>query len=338
MKKPVSIPHEFAPQDVIFTCWPADAALWEENLEPAQAEFGAFLNLLTGAGETLQPVTVLAATEQAEKSAHSALGGKARILRSVYGDVWARDTGPVFRMGAHGMEAVQFRFNGWGGKYELPGDDDVAGIIADLAGVPLREVELTCEGGALEFDGAGGVLTTRQCVLSPFRNPDRSEKEVERLLRETLGVETVYWIEDGLNFDHTDGHVDNIARFLAPGVVVCQSPSGDDDPQADVLIAIRDQLKAMKTPGGNRFEVIEIPSPGRIEDADGAPMPASHMNWVSAGNRIVMPVYDEVRGNLAARALQDVLVDKTILTSPARSILSGGGAFHCVTCNLPRML
>jgi agmatine deiminase len=331
-----SIPHEFDPPEMIFTCWPADESLWEDDLEPAQAEFGAFLNLLLGEGETPAPLTVLVATEQAEASARAALGGKAKIVRAAYGDVWARDTGPVFRLTDTGREAVQFRFNGWGGKYELPGDEAVAGTIADLARVPLRQVDLTCEGGALEFDGAGGVLTTRQCVMSPFRNPDRSEAQVEQMLRETLGVDTIYWINDGLHFDHTDGHVDNIARFLSPGRVVCQVPSGDDDPQADVLIAIRDQLRAMKRPDGQPFDVIEIPSPGRVEDADGQPAPASHMNWVSAGERVVMPVYDEHRGKLAARALQDALVDKTILTSPARSILSGGGAFHCVTCHLPR--
>ncbi|GJL97611.1 MAG: hypothetical protein DHS20C06_14280 [Hyphobacterium sp.] len=335
MIQPVSIPHEFARQDQIFTCWPADAALWEDNLIPAQDEFSQFISLLAGDGELAQPVTILAATEQAEKSATAALGDRARVVRSAYGDVWARDTGPVFRFRDGEREAIQFRFNGWGGKYELAGDDEVGGVIADLADIPLRKVDLTCEGGALEFDGVGGVLTTRQCLLSPFRNPGRSESVVEDLLRETLGVENVYWIERGLHFDHTDGHIDNIARFIAPGVVVCQTALNSDDPQADVLTEIAEQLRAMKMPDGTPFKVIEIASPGRVEGAGGNPAPASHMNWVAAYDRLIMPIYDENSGEIAARALQDALPDKKVLTSPARAILTGGGAFHCVTCNLP---
>jgi agmatine deiminase len=336
MTHPVSIPHEFTVQDRIFTCWPADAALWEDNLIAAQAEFSQFVNLLAGEGETLQPVTILAATEQAKESAKAALGDRARIVSSAYGDVWARDTGPVFRFRDGEREAVQFRFNGWGGKYELAGDDEVGGVIADLAETPLKKVDLTCEGGALEFDGIGGVLTTRQCLLSPFRNPGRSESVVEDLLRDTLGVETVYWIERGLHFDHTDGHIDNIARFIAPGVVVCQSARDAKDPQADVLAEIAEQLRAMKMPDGTPFKVVEIPSPGRVDGDAGNPAPASHMNWVSAFDRLIMPIYDEKSGEIAARALQDALPDKKVLTSSARAILTGGGAFHCVTCNLPR--
>ncbi len=335
MTQPRFIPHEFANQAMIYTCWPAAADLWEDNLEPAQAEFARFVSLLAGEGETAQPVTVLVATEQAKQSALAALGDRVEIVHAAYGDVWARDTGPVFVVGPDGPVAVRFRFNGWGGKYELAGDETVAETIAGLAGVPLRDVATVCEGGALEFDGAGGVLTTRQCVLSPFRNPDASEAEIEAQFREILGVEAVYWIDDGLHFDHTDGHVDNIARFIAPGVVVCQSPSGDNDPQADVLTAISRQLKAMTMPNGTPFRVVEIPSPGRVEDEDGEPMPASHMNWVIAKDRVIMPVYDETCGKAAARALQDALPGRKVLTSPARAILSGGGAFHCVTCNLP---
>jgi agmatine deiminase len=337
MKNPFSIPHEFAPQDRIFTCWPADPDLWEADLEPAQDEFAQFVSLLAGAGKTAQAITILASTDQAAASARAALGNRAEIVRADYGDVWARDTGPVFRLRKGRREAVQFRFNGWGGKYELPGDDEIGGVIADLAGVPLKKVDLTCEGGALEFDGAGGVLTTRQCVMSQFRNPDRTEADVEDLFRETLGVDTIYWIDRGLHFDHTDGHVDNIARFVAPGVVVCQSPNGADDPQGQVLQEISAQLRRMRLPDGTAFRVIEIPSPGKVEDEDGKPMPASHMNWVSAFDRIIVPIYDENSGNSAAQALQDALPEKKVLTSPARAILSGGGAFHCVTCNLPRM-
>lgn len=197
---PVHIPHETAPVRCIFTCWPSAADLWEEHLEPAQAEFAGFLKALTEPsvlGETLDLV-VLAATAQAEASARQSLGSRAQVVREAFGDVWARDTGPVFLTDHGEPTAVRFRFNGWGGKYDLPGDDTVGGAIARLAGARERTVNLVAEGGALEFDGEGTLITTRQCLLNPNRNPGLSEAEVTDRLKSALGIRKVLWIDEGL--------------------------------------------------------------------------------------------------------------------------------------------
>ncbi|WP_304075028.1 agmatine deiminase family protein [Maricaulis maris] len=329
------LPHETARQSRLFTCWPSDADLWEDNLQPAQAEFAAFLTAVTEPSATGGAValTVLAATDQAEASARQALGERATIVRAAFGDVWARDTGPVFLRDRGEAVAVRFRFNGWGGKYELAGDDTVGGVIARLAGATERRVDLVAEGGALEFDGEGTLLTTRQCLLNENRNPGRSEAEVEAVLKQALGVETVLWIDEGLLADHTDGHVDNIARFAAPGVVVCQSPWGDDDPQAEALEAIAAQLAEMTDARGRRLDVRRIPSPGRIDLGDGDIVPASHMNWVIGPRHVVVPVYDQTAGDAAVAALRDIFPHHEVVGSPSRAILTGGGAFHCVTCH-----
>jgi len=334
---PVHLPHETAPVRRIFTCWPSDAGLWEDDLLPAQAEFGAFLRALTEPSRdgTRLDLVVLAATGQAEASARQALGGRARVVRASFGDVWARDTGPVF-LRDHGEDvAVRFRFNGWGGKYELPGDDTVGGEIARLAGARERRIDLVAEGGALELDGEGTLITTRQCLLNANRNPGLSQGEVETVLKDALGIRKVLWIDEGLVADHTDGHIDNIVRFARPGVVVCQAPAGDDDPQAGVLTAIARQLSQMTDACGRRLQVHTIPSPGPVDLGDGETVPASHMNWVIGPRNVVVPTYDTPSAPAALAALQRLFPHHTVVGSSARAILTGGGAFHCVTCHQP---
>lgn len=333
MTAPLHIPHETAAQAVIHTCWPADAGLWEENLDPARAEFASFVSHLV---RGRQGVTVHAATEETQRDVRSRLGDTVTIVRNPYGDVWVRDTGPVFAVSDGQLKAVRFRFNGWGGKYALDGDQQIGLAVAALAGAKLNEIDLVCEGGALEFDGEGSVITTRQCLLNANRNPGLTEAQVEDRLKEALGISAVIWLDEGLIGDHTDGHVDNIARFIAPGIVACQSASGSDDPNAKIFDAIARQLESARDAKGRKLEVVRIPSPGRITDEDGEPKAASHMNWVIAPGTVVIPSFNaHVEGALAV--LKPYFAKHTLAASPSLHILSGGGSFHCVTCNQPRV-
>lgn len=328
------IPHETAPQRAIHTCWPAATDLWEDDLPESEAEFAAFLKQLARPGPDGHgvPIVVYAATARAEANARRALP-KAKIVRADYGDVWARDTGPVFALDDGALKAIRFRFNGWGGKYDFPADQGIGEAIAREAGAEEVRVDLVGEGGALEFDGAGTVITTRQCLLNSNRNPGKSEQGVEDILKEALGVRKVIWIDEGLVGDHTDGHVDNIARFIRPGVVACQSPSGADDPNAKVLTEIARQLEKARDGNGTPLQVVRIPSPGRVE-MDGEPAAASHMNWVIGRGSVVMPVYNE-QGRKAQEVLARAFRGRRVETASANAILTGGGAFHCVTCNEP---
>ncbi len=322
------VPHETEPQTVIHTCWPAAADLWEEDLEPARAEFAAFLS---AAGA---PVTVYAATAEAEADARRRMTGKVRVIREPYGDVWARDTGPVFVTGEGGLTAVRMKFNGWGGKYELAGDQTLGERIAKAAGAAIVHADFICEGGALEFDGQGTLITTRQCVLNANRNRAFTEADFEARAEALFGVTRVIWLEEGLIGDHTDGHVDNIARFAAPGVVVCQAPSGPGDPNAKILIQIRRELKRATDAQGRRLKVLTIPSPGFVEGHDGGPAVASHMNWIVGPKTVVMPGYNTLAKD-AGRALQGAFPGRRVVARESNAILTGGGSFHCVTCNQP---
>lgn len=336
MSDKVFIPHETAPQAALHACWPAAADLWRADLAPARAEFARFLTLTAAAGEDGRalPLILYAATQEAEADARRRLGRLARIVRAPYGDVWTRDTGPVFVRNGAGLDAVRFRFNGWGGKYQLEGDQSIGAVIAAEAGAPVAPSDLICEGGALEFDGEGAVITTRQCLLNPNRNPDWSERDVDAELERVLGVKKVIWLDEGLIGDHTDGHVDNIARFAAPGLVVCQTAAGADDPNAKLYAEIARALRAAKDAKGRRLEVIEIPSPSRVETEEGGPAAASHLNWVIGPRHVVMPAYN-ARAREAVRALQPAFSNRTVVASDANHILTGGGAFHCVTCHQP---
>ncbi len=324
------VPHETEPQSVIHTCWPAAADLWEEDLEPAREEFAAFLKA-SGA-----PLTVYAATPEAEADARRRLTGRFAVIREAYGDVWARDTGPVFVTGEGGVKAVRMGFNGWGGKYELSGDQTIGARIAAEAGAEVVQADFTCEGGALEFDGQGTLITTRQCVLNANRNRAFTEADFEARAEALFGVTKVIWLQDGLIGDHTDGHVDNIARFAAPGVVVCQAPAGPGDPNAKILTRIRRDLERATDAQGFRLRVVAIPSPGFVESLDGGPAAASHMNWIVGPKTVVLPGYND-RAQEAARALRAVFPGRRVVVRGSNAILTGGGSFHCVTCNEPAL-
>jgi agmatine deiminase len=320
------IPAEWSPHKAIWTAWPSDPLLWQDDLEPARAEVGAMVRALA----TGDKVKLLASGELAAAAARAACGDAAEVIEAPFGDIWLRDTGPIFT--ADGG-ALGFAFNGWGGKYVLDHDSSVSKRIAERAGARFRPHEFILEGGAVEMDGEGTLLTTRQCLLNLNRNDDWSEDAAEKALKAALGVTKILWLDEGLANDHTDGHIDNLARFVAPGRVVVQAPSGDD-PNADVLQAIADALDAMFDARGRPLEVIRIPSPGLVEDEDGDAVPASHMNFVIGNEAVVVPTYSEY-ANAAIEALAPLFSGRRVIGLSARAILTGGGGFHCITQQEP---
>jgi agmatine deiminase len=312
--------------------FPSHADLWEDNLAPAQAEVEALARALAGPGA--EQVRLLVHGEAAMDRAEALLGDVdgVDLVAARFGDVWVRDTGPIFL----GRDAAAgFAFNGWGGKYDLPGDDTIGDDIAAAAGARLARYPFVLEGGALDHDGEGTVLTTSQCLLHPNRNGAWREADAEAALREALGARKVVWLGNGLLNDHTDGHVDNLARFVAAGVVACPIAFGLDDPNADVYDAAARALAGATDAAGRRLRLARIPSPGRVLGEDGHRVPASHMNFVIANGAVIVPTYDLVAGNLAVQALETVFPDRAVIGLPAKALLSGGGSFHCISQQQP---
>jgi agmatine deiminase len=271
------------------------------------------------------PVHLLASGAEAAAAARAATGAAAEVHDMAFGDIWLRDTGPIFMAE---REARAFRFNGWGGKYDLPGDSDLADRVAAEAGAGLTRFDLVLEGGAIDTDGQGLLLTTEQCLLNPNRNPGLDRRDIEAVLRAALGVRRVVWLGEGLANDHTDGHVDNLARFVAPGTVAIPVAAGPDDPNAAAFADAR----ARAADAG--LLVLDMPSAGRFE-LGGEIAPASHMNFVIANGQVVVPLYGGASDQAAVRALARAFPRHKVTGLPSVHLLSGGGSFHCITQQQP---
>ena len=328
-----TVPAEWSPHRAMWLGFPSHEDLWEDNLAPAQDEVEALARALAGPGG--ERVRLMTGSDAGEAEARRRLDGVAgvEIVPGRFGDVWLRDTGPIFL----GPDAcVGFRFNGWGGKYDLPHDDEVAAQVAGAAGATLVQSAAVLEGGALDHDGEGTVLTTRQCLLNPNRNAGWTEAVAEAALARDLGARKVLWLGDGLLNDHTDGHVDNLARFAAPGVVVCPMAFGRGDPNAEVYDAAAGALAGMTDAAGRRLRVVRIPSPGWIEAGGVGGVPASHMNFIIANQAVILPVYGEgLAASLAAQGLAEVFPGREVIALPSNALLTGGGSFHCISQQEP---
>lgn len=286
------------------------------------------------AGPGGERVRLLACGEAAVETARALTGGTSgiEVEAARFGDVWLRDTGPIF---LNAREAAGFHFNGWGGKYELAGDESIGDDIARAAGAGLTRHDFVLEGGALDHDGEGTVLTTRQCLLHPNRNGTWRATDAEAALARSLGARKVIWLGDGLHNDHTDGHVDNLARFVAPGVVACPMAFGLDDPNASAYDAAARDLAGASDALGRRLKVIRVPSPGKVVDEEGLRVPASHMNFLIANSAVIVPTYGEIAGTFAVEALAAAFPDKQVIGLPSSALLSGGGSFHCISQQQP---
>ena len=324
------VPPEWAPHKAMWLGFPSHAELWGEDLREAQSEVAALARALAGPGG--ERVRVLTGHPTGESAAREMLGDVpgVELIQGRFGDIWLRDTGPIFA----GGKALAFRFNGWGGKYHLEYDDTVAHQIAEATGVPLVTHEFILEGGAIDHDGAGTVLTTDQCLLNPNRNRGWTAADAEDALAHSLGARKVLWLGEGLRNDHTDGHVDNLARFVAPATVAIPVAWGRGDPNAEAYDDAARRLAAMTDAKGETLKVIRIPSPGWIDGEDG-PIPASHMNFLIANRAVIVPVYEARPGELACQALEHLFPDRQVIGLPSTAILTGGGSFHCITQQEP---
>jgi len=226
--------------------------------------------------------------------------------------------------------ALRPQFNGWGEKFRMDGDQSIGAELARDAGLPVIETDWVLEGGAIDGDGTGLVATTEQCLLNANRNPAMSRDDIERQLHSDFGFTKVLWLGQGLINDHTDGHVDNLARFVAPGTLAVPVPSGAQDPNASIYADARE--KALRA----NIEVAEIPSPGLIL-RKGEIEPASYANFAITTHLVVVPTFGSSHDQEGVAAIGELFPDRATIGLPADAVLAGGGGFHCASQQMPAL-
>ena len=320
------MPGEWAPQDWIWIGFPAHADLWEEDLAEAQAQMAAFANTVA---ETGQQVRLVVRDDVAEEQARALVSASVAIEHHPYGDIWLRDTGPLTLCGAGGTRRAQgFGFNGWGGKFIMPGDMETGPSLAAAGGLDYQRADWILEGGAIESDGTGLVVTTEQCLLHPNRNPALGREQIWANLQRDLGFERILWLGDGLAGDHTDGHVDNLARMVGEGVIAIPVASGAEDPNAAVYADARKRAQHFG------LQVRDLPSPGLVGEADDAE-PASYMNFAICNDVVVVPTYGSKHDEDAVAAIGKLFPGRHAVGLRADAVLTGGGSFHCASQHVP---
>lgn len=322
------LPPEWAPHAGVWIGFPSDPKLWLDDLAGAQAEVAAFA-LAVHADGSGERVTLVCANAMAADAARSLTGTSVSIEIAPFFDIWLRDTGPIMVRNGDELEGLDYRGNGWGGKYPSPLDDALAAQLLATADFARHPRDWVLEGGAIDVDGAGWLVTTEQCLLNPNRNPGLTRDEIEARLSADLGIANFLWLGDGLVNDHTDGHVDNLARFVAPAVLALPIAGGNDDPNMASFAAARQRA----TDTG--LTIVDIPSVGRLEDEEGEPIPASHMNFYIGNASVVVPTYGGPSDDQAVKAISALFPERRTVGLPANHLLTGGGSFHCISQQVP---
>jgi len=340
------MPAEWARQASLWLAWPHDPVTFRDlravervfaTMAAAVAE-GQRVDLLVKDAPTEARARAALRTAGAPEATGPAARRGVRLHRVPTADSWIRDYGPTFVTRASGRGPrkayVRWRFNAWGGKYASLLKDDG---IPDRLGLDLPRFApgIVMEGGSIDVNGAGSVLTTEQCLLHPNRNPSLTRPEIEAFLRDHLGVVQVLWLHEGIVGDDTDGHVDDIARFVGPRTILT---AYEDDPKDENHALLHDgwrRLEAMADPQGRPFEVVKLPMPGRLMCGKRR-LPASYANFLITNRVVLLPVYGpKARDAQALRILRRCFPGRTVLPLDCRDLVYGYGSLHCVSQQEP---
>lgn len=321
--------------------WPREDGDWGDALPAAEAAVAKLAATIT----RYQPA-IIAAPENAGSDGVSAAvarhGGESHrtlIYHAPADDIWARDHGPLTVVDAQKTCCLDFRFNGWGGKHAWRRDDALTGRLhraGAFGGARLRAVDAVLEGGAVDTDGDGTILTTRRCLLHPGRNPGADTAWYEALFRRELGASRTLWLEHGtLEGDDTDGHVDMLARFVARDTIAytaCDDPADSHYPE---LAALAGELATLRDPTGAPYRLIPLPWPSPVRHESGYRLPATYANFLILNGAVLVPAYGVPEDETARDTIAALFPDRDVLSQDARALIAQGGALHCAAMQLP---
>lgn len=336
------MPAEWRRHSATWLSWPKDPETWPGRVGSVEEIFLQMIatlaphevvNLLVDDNETERQVRARCNFTGAEN---------VRFIPLETVDSWIRDYGPNFLIDDKGSLAFNdWRFNAWGNKYaELKKDDNIPKLLEPILQVPRFEPDIVMEGGSIDVNGDGCVLTTEQCLLNPNRNPDLDKNAIEHHLKEYLGVKKVLWLGEGIVGDDTDGHIDDIARFVAPNVIVCALEDDPTDPNYQLLRDNLKRLQMLTDLHGRPFEIITLPMPGIVggsstDTRDLERLPASYANFYIANNVVLAPIFGHSNDEIALDSLQRLFPSRRVVGINCEPLAWGMGTIHCVTQQQP---
>jgi agmatine deiminase len=339
------MPAEWRRHAATWLSWPKDPETWPQCVPEAEEIFLKMMAALAP-NEIINLLVDDAATEETVRGRCGFPGAEnIRFHPIVTVDSWIRDYGPNFivsdKLVSTALAYNDWIFNAWGNKYEeLKKDDSIPARLEPLLNVPRFQPEIVLEGGSIDVNGAGCVLTTEQCLLNPNRNPQLSRNEIEQYLRDYLGVEKVLWLGEGIVGDDTDGHIDDIARFVASDVIICAVEEDPEDANYKLLQDNLQRLGKMTDARARSFEIVTLPMPGVVGGASTDSrnldrLPASYANFYIANNVVLVPIFGHANDERAVKIIERVFPNRRVIGINCESLVWGMGTIHCVTQQQP---
>jgi agmatine deiminase len=332
------MPAEWEPHSGTWMAWPHNLETWpDQDMQQVETEFLRIIQPLA----KNESVHILVNDEEMENSVTSILIDNNVEMQNIFlhdiptNDAWIRDYGPNFITQRDGRVATNdWDFDSWGRKYKWELDDLAGTIIAENLGFHYFKPQIVLEGGAIEVNGVGTCITTESCILNPNRNNGISREVLERTLKDYLGVSKIIWLHGEIQGDDTDGHIDNLVRFVNPTTMVCVVEENENDPNYPCLKKNFDRLRTATDQDDNPLEIIALPMPGHI----GSPsehLPASYANFYIANKSVLVPVYNQPNDKQALAILDPLFPDREIIPIPSTRLIWGLGGVHCLTKQQP---
>ena len=334
------MPAEWEPHEATWLSWPHNADTWPDCLDAIQSPMVEIVAALAQVEQVHINVLDTPQSSYVERLlAPRVPAGRVHLHSIPTNDAWCRDHGAIFCTGAANAEypvvAAKFRYNAWGGKYPpFDLDEQVAERMAAALTMPCFEQPMVLEGGSIDVNGSGALLTTEQCLLNPNRNPSMNRAAIETCLERALGVETIVWLGDGIEGDDTDGHIDELTRFVAERRVVTAVEPNRDDPNHAPLQANRRRLEEFRFSDGGELEIVDLPMPAPLHYR-GQRLPASYANFYVANDLVLIPEFGVAADSVATAVLADCFPGRRIVAIDSRHLLVGLGGLHCLTQQVP---
>ncbi len=333
----IRLPAEWEKQDGILLPWPHPGTDWADTLTRVEPVFVA----IAREASRFEQVVILAPDISPVREKLAAAGARmenVRLLALATNDTWARDFGPITVYEEMRATPVDFIFNGWGGKFEAGKDNGVTAALGarNIFTSPPRPVEMVLEGGSIDADGTGTLLTTSRCLLNPNRNPGMGREEISGALADTLGADRILWLESGMLLgDDTDSHVDILARFAPDNTILYVACDDREDEHYAELAKMQEELVAFRTRDGRPYRLLPLPLPAAKHDADGNRLAATYANFLVINGAVLVPIYDDPNDRTARDAIAAAFPGRDIVAIDCTPLIQQGGSLHCSTMQLP---